>query len=965
MFQPKLQLTAHEEAELVPTAAWVQAAIPRCCARCALRLSGATRPDLYACTTAALVAATGLLAAEPVDPPRRHDGYSCCPVCLGFLGCLDDDRGGHENSGGGCGVTPAAVGGPEATAVTAAAASSSPPAEIAAAAAASSASIGLRAELLRSKALAGHQDVSGFRLHLQVPPELELRDQAAKCFLQKRAAATTTTTVAAAAAASAAAGALAPPIDTETSAAATTTETAVAEAAGTTEATTETAATASCQEIGGTTLLQSSSSSSPPPPQVAQTTNVWLRSFAAPGGGGHGLGWCVELKDALKWRLSARLSSCALEGLPRLLNTSYDGREASSSSSGQSATPEDVAGVDLLLAPTKHAVALPRALPTTETETVAEGSKKSPVPLSPASDPGLALANLLGFDCSSSSSSNDSFGDGDYGYGASGGGGKGKGKRKQWWNKQSNNKSSSGSSNGGGGGGGDAASTPVSTALLALPEAAEMLKQCVALVRGAGGGRESLAAWFESLLSPPKPQPQLQLQPQPLWSCTWSRAPLLIGGRYRKLKRDVPQSKWIIQGEGRKGRGSVEECLALHVAAAFGVKPCAPNTCDMAEDGLSYLKPNSKQQPQELQQQPQQPQPQKQDESSSPPLLSGGVKFHAAGREDMDVLMLGRGRPFILEVIDAKTLHPLKPRLILKQQEPLSLSPPTPPPHLGLELYGSLPSIQARINNVDSVDTDNTSGMAAAAGEATSSGCRHGLDVECEALQHVRRSVYDEIIAGAEEKKKTYGCVVWASSPLVDQELLKQAFAGVCDLEINQDTPIRVLHRRTPMVRKKTIHALTPTFIKPHWFELEVEASAGTYIKEFVHGDLGRTSPSVGDLLREALAKKLVALQRQKIIGLQLDELENGTGTQPEESGHGEQTLPPHKKPKREGAAAAPLEDDGDASDAAAADAAVRVAVAGAAATEEQEEEGEEARSLRVDILQLDVKAVHTTGLLA
>mmetsp|Transcript_18719 Transcript_18719/g.38500 ORF Transcript_18719/g.38500 Transcript_18719/m.38500 type:complete len:196 (-) Transcript_18719:784-1371(-) len=150
----------------------------------------------------------------------------------------------------------------------------------------------------------------------------------------------------------------------------------------------------------------SSSSPPPPPPQVAQTTNVWLRSFAATGGGGHGQGWCVELKDALKWRLSTRLSSCALEGLPRLLNTSYDGREASSSSSGQSATPEDVAGVDLLLAPTKHAVALPRALPTTETETVAEGSKKSPVPLSPASDPGLALANLLGFDCSSSSSSN-------------------------------------------------------------------------------------------------------------------------------------------------------------------------------------------------------------------------------------------------------------------------------------------------------------------------------------------------------------------------------------------------------------------------------------------------------------------------------------------------------------------------------------------------------------------------------
>lgn len=26
-------------------------------------------------------------------------------------------------------------------------------------------------------------------------------------------------------------------------------------------------------------------------------------------------------------------------------------------------------------------------------------------------------------------------------------------------------------------------------------------------------------------------------------------------------------------------------------------------------------------------------------------------------------------------------------------------------------------------------------------------------------------------------------------------------------------------------------------------------ASAGTYIKEFVHGDLGRTTPSIGSLL--------------------------------------------------------------------------------------------------------------------
>jgi hypothetical protein len=43
-----------------------------------------------------------------------------------------------------------------------------------------------------------------------------------------------------------------------------------------------------------------------------------------------------------------------------------------------------------------------------------------------------------------------------------------------------------------------------------------------------------------------------------------------------------------------------------------------------------------------------------------------------------------------------------------------------------------------------------------------------------------------------------------------------------------QDTPLRVLHRRTPLVRKKTIHALTPSFIKPHWFELEVMVIVGS-----------------------------------------------------------------------------------------------------------------------------------------
>lgn len=38
-------------------------------------------------------------------------------------------------------------------------------------------------------------------------------------------------------------------------------------------------------------------------------------------------------------------------------------------------------------------------------------------------------------------------------------------------------------------------------------------------------------------------------------------------------------------------------------------------------------------------------------------------------------------------------------------------------------------------------------------------------------------------------------------------------------------------------------------YVNPHYMVLHVLASAGTYIKELVHGDLGRTTPSVGAIL--------------------------------------------------------------------------------------------------------------------
>jgi tRNA pseudouridine synthase 10 len=86
--------------------------------------------------------------------------------------------------------------------------------------------------------------------------------------------------------------------------------------------------------------------------------------------------------------------------------------------------------------------------------------------------------------------------------------------------------------------------------------------------------------------------------------------PLFVAGRYRKLVRTIPQSKWFCSS--CRGRGC-EKC-----------------------GGTGKMYPESV------------------EELTSGPLLEAtlGEKtaFHAAGREDIDARMLGTGRPFVLEV---------------------------------------------------------------------------------------------------------------------------------------------------------------------------------------------------------------------------------------------------------------------------------------------------------------------------
>ena len=169
------------------------------------------------------------------------------------------------------------------------------------------------------------------------------------------------------------------------------------------------------------------------------------------------------------------------------------------------------------------------------------------------------------------------------------------------------------------------------------------------------------------------------------------------------------------------------------------------------------------------------------------------LKFSAGGREDRDVRMLGGGRPFMLEIINPK-----------KNME----------------------------KNIKQIEQDINS---------------NSKFIKINHLEICKKE-YCEIIKKAEvNKMKIYSCIVWVKKHLNENDINK--LNNIKNLEVIQKTPLRVLHRRTLMDRKKIIYELKAEKINEHFMILDVISSAGTYIKEFVHSDLMRTEPSIKSLL--------------------------------------------------------------------------------------------------------------------
>ena len=120
--------------------------------------------------------------------------------------------------------------------------------------------------------------------------------------------------------------------------------------------------------------------------------------------------------------------------------------------------------------------------------------------------------------------------------------------------------------------------------------------------------------------------------------------------------------------------------------------------------------------------------------------------------------------------------------------------------------------------------------------------------VYCHQFKIVDRQFFDSLKEIETSKAKSYSCIVWVQRRITPEDCEKLT-KTIRELSVQQTTPVRVLHRRSLAVREKVIHRLRATYINQHYMHVCLLASAGTYIKEFVHGDLGRTVPSVGSLL--------------------------------------------------------------------------------------------------------------------
>ena len=313
-------------------------------------------------------------------------------------------------------------------------------------------------------------------------------------------------------------------------------------------------------------------------------------------------------------------------------------------------------------------------------------------------------------------------------------------------------------------------------------------------------------------------------------------------GRYRKLERGIPQTKWPCRA--CKGRGCQK--------------------CD--QTGLQY-----KSSVQGL---------------IGDPLLemfgSEEHAFHGMGREDIDVRCLGRGRPFVMEMkkpikrnIDAEVILEA---INSSANGSIEVSDIRPSNRSEVVRVKDTPAeksytIRYKIEPITESEFDTlTQVMEVPANNQDRNRRRKNHhrrkrpepepEAEVDYSGMKKAELVDLCVEKGLAKSGTKDVLIErlssfteATLPLPDTDYVMEIMTNLQGCTLAQRTPERVAHRRADKIRKrKVLETSNPSIeVDEHGnmvAEFSLRCESGTYVKETVHGDSGRTQPSIASLIK-------------------------------------------------------------------------------------------------------------------
>ena len=332
-----------------------------------------------------------------------------------------------------------------------------------------------------------------------------------------------------------------------------------------------------------------------------------------------------------------------------------------------------------------------------------------------------------------------------------------------------------------------------------------------------------------------------------------------VYGRYRKLERGIPQTRWPCRA--CKGRGC-ERCDQTGLQYKRSVQDLVGNPMLEIFEGSEHA-------------------------------------FHGMGREDIDVRCLGRGRPFVLEIKEPKKrafnaekladiineaangsveVSSIRPssrsevvrikdtpaeksytiRFTIEPMNEAEYAVLTAPVDMTKEDVQERSKKRRRQRRGDK-NADRTKPLAAPI-DVPATG---PSEAELKAMKKPELVALCEThgLSKTGKKDELIQRIVETLPPappffdLPDDETILKVIEGLNGIKLAQRTPDRVAHRRSDLIRKRTVFEAHTPFIEVNEngereIEFTLRCESGTYVKETVHGDNGRTQPCVAALIK-------------------------------------------------------------------------------------------------------------------